>query len=52
MDPVMKPIISSEITDRAATKGFAYLNLIGDGIHNFVDGMVIAASFLTDSQRD
>jgi len=38
--------ISAEITDRAATKGFAYLNLIGDGIHNFVDGMVIAASFL------
>jgi zinc and cadmium transporter len=26
---------------------FAYLNLVGDGIHNFVDGMIIAASFLT-----
>lgn len=38
--------ISAEIADRASTKGFAYLNLIGDGIHNFVDGMVIAASFL------
>lgn len=38
--------MSAEVTDRAATKGFAYLNLIGDGIHNFVDGMVIAASFL------
>lgn len=25
---------------------FAYLNLIGDGIHNFVDGVLIAASFL------
>jgi len=25
---------------------FAYLNLIGDGIHNFVDGITIAASFL------
>ena len=25
--------------------GFAYLNLIGDGVHNFIDGMVIAASF-------
>jgi len=25
---------------------FAYLNLVGDGIHNFVDGMIIAASFL------
>ncbi|KPV64151.1 MAG: zinc transporter ZupT [Candidatus Bathyarchaeota archaeon BA1] len=26
---------------------FAYLNLIGDGMHNLADGMVIAASFLT-----
>ncbi len=25
---------------------FAYLNLIGDGIHNFVDGMIIAATFM------
>lgn len=25
---------------------FAYLNLIGDGIHNFVDGVTIAASFI------
>jgi zinc and cadmium transporter len=26
-------------------RGFAYLNLLGDGVHNFIDGMVIAASF-------
>ena len=26
-------------------KDFAYLNVIGDGVHNFIDGMVIAASF-------
>jgi len=25
---------------------FAYLNLIGDGIHNFIDGITITASFL------
>ena len=27
---------------------FTYLNLIGDGVHNFTDGMIIAASFVTD----
>jgi len=25
---------------------FAYLNLLGDGVHNFIDGTIIAASFL------
>jgi zinc and cadmium transporter len=28
------------------TKGFAYLNIFGDFIHNFIDGMIIAASFV------
>ncbi|MDQ1278970.1 MAG: zinc and cadmium transporter [Thermoproteota archaeon] len=28
---------------------FVYLNLIGDGIHNFIDGMIIAASFVVSN---
>jgi len=27
---------------------FAYTNLIGDGIHNFVDGLIIVSSFIID----
>ncbi len=29
---------------------FTYLNLIGDGIHNFIDGIIIATSFLINVQ--
>lgn len=27
-------------------RSFAYMNLIGDGLHNFIDGMIIAASYM------
>jgi zinc and cadmium transporter len=29
---------------------FTYLNLVGDGFHNFLDGMIIAASFVASPQ--
>jgi zinc and cadmium transporter len=27
---------------------FTYMNLIGDGVHNFIDGMIIAGSYMLD----
>lgn len=29
---------------------FTYLNLVGDGIHNFVDGVIIAISFMSSTE--
>ena len=37
------------IPGRADTREFAYLNLVGDAIHNFIDGLVIAASYIVSS---
>lgn len=37
--------IEKEAEEKSVTKTFIYLNLIGDGIHNLLDGMIIAASF-------
>jgi len=31
-------------------KPFVYLNIIGDGLHNLIDGGIIAASYLTNMQ--
>jgi len=39
-DPVHHP------DDRVFVKKFVYLNLVGDAIHNLIDGMIIAGSFL------
>lgn len=35
----------SEADERAGVKSFTYLNLLGDGVHNLIDGMVIGAGF-------
>lgn len=29
---------------------FGYMNVIGDGVHNFIDGLILAATFLTDEK--
>lgn len=34
--------------DDCQTHSFGYMNLLGDSIHNFIDGLIIAASFATD----
>lgn len=33
-------------TSQKHPHSFAYVNLFGDGVHNFIDGMIIAASYL------
>jgi zinc and cadmium transporter len=34
--------------ERCEVHTFAYMNLFGDGAHNFIDGLIIAASFVAD----
>jgi zinc and cadmium transporter len=34
------------LTSEEHVHTFTYMNLIGDGVHNFIDGMIIAGSFL------
>lgn len=36
--------------DKCEVHSFVYLNLIGDGVHNFLDGMIIAGSFLVSTE--
>lgn len=36
----------SPVDEKMTVKRFVYLNLLGDGIHNLLDGMIIAAGFL------
>lgn len=33
---------------KCAVHSFGYMSLIGDSIHNFIDGLIIAATFLVD----
>jgi len=35
----------SKVEEKMTVKKFVYLNVIGDGIHNLIDGMIIAAGF-------
>lgn len=37
-----------ECKTKHKVKPYAYLNLIGDALHNFLDGIIIAASYLID----
>lgn len=36
--------------DMCPVHTFAYMNLLGDGVHNFIDGLIIAAGFVANLQ--
>lgn len=38
----------TEIGKKTVVKSLVYLNILGDGVHNLIDGMIIAASFFLD----
>ena len=38
---------SETVKERGKVKNFVLLNLIGDGLHNFLDGVIIMVAFLT-----
>jgi zinc and cadmium transporter len=40
------PVPGHEENSNGITRSFAFLNIIGDFVHNFIDGMIIAASFI------
>ena len=40
--------IQHQTENANSPKSFATMNLLGDGVHNFVDGVLIASSFLVD----
>lgn len=37
-----------DLTCEHGQRPYAYMNLIGDGVHNLIDGMIIAGSFMAD----
>ena len=37
-------------TSKSHPHPFALMNLVGDGVHNFIDGLIIGASYLTSFQ--
>jgi zinc and cadmium transporter len=41
----------NSLSHRSGVKSFALLNLIGDGLHNFLDGIIIMVAFLSGTRN-